>query len=35
VKYLVDKHGGLIEIDLKNRVFKVNIALLADDRQAE
>jgi sensor histidine kinase regulating citrate/malate metabolism len=34
VKYLVEKHGGLIEIDLKKNVFKVNIAILADLKQA-
>lgn len=34
VKYLVEKHGGLIEIDLKRNVFKVNIALLAEAGQA-
>ena len=34
VKYLVEKHGGLIELDLKKNVFKVNIALLAEAGQA-
>ncbi len=33
-KYLVEKHGGLIEIDLKKNVFKVNIAILAEAGQA-
>lgn len=34
VKVLVEKHGGLIEIDLKKSVFMVNIALLAEAKQA-
>jgi sensor histidine kinase regulating citrate/malate metabolism len=34
VKYLVEKHNGLIEIDLRKNVFKVNIALLVDVREA-
>ncbi len=34
VKYLVEKHSGLIEIDLRKNVFKVNIALLVDAKEA-
>ncbi len=34
VKYLVEKHNGLIEIDLRKNAFKVNIALLIDAKEA-
>jgi signal transduction histidine kinase len=34
VKYLVEKHSGLIEIDMRKNNFKVNIALLVDAKEA-
>jgi sensor histidine kinase regulating citrate/malate metabolism len=34
VKHLVEKHNGLIEIDLRKDIFKVNVALLVDAKEA-